>query len=1244
MLEVLINNRYMLESELGRGGMGVVYRARDSLLDRYVAVKVLWTSGLGSQGRARLLREAQAAARLNHPNIINIFDAGDADGLSYIIMELLDGESLYEYKPKSLEDTLEILRQICLALEHAHANGIIHRDLKPENVIVTSQGIAKLTDFGLSRSVTARISQEGIVGTVYYLAPEQALRQDVDARADLYSLGILMYELTTGRLPFNADDPLGVISQHLNATVVPPSTHNAAIPPALDALILQLLSKRPEDRPVSAAEVREALSHVFDTDAAALCALPGLSPLDRLARGRLVGRQEEFSIIKNMWQNVQAGYGQENVAIVSGEPGVGKTPLVKELRSIVQISGGRSYIGESYARGSAPYAAIAQILQSVQVIPEGLPDLVWADLHTLSPDLAGRQVPVNPPLSPISEQQRLFESVFTLFSTLAERQPIALIVEDIQWADSNTLLLLRHLARRARATHLRLMILLTYRQSELADDSNLRDVLVDLHQDRLAEQIDLKPFNREQTRELLAAMFMQDITDKFLDAIFSVTEGNLFFIEEICKALIEEGDLYCDDGEWHFSGIEALEMPQSVLMALQLRINRLPPFAQDVLRMASVVGREFDYEVLRRSCENHDEDTLIEAIELAERAQLLIEVRPHEKNGRQTTERFAFAHALIPTTLREEISSLRRHRIHRRVAAAIESVSPDDLEALAYHYTQAGDNEKARYYLIRAGDRAAKLYANAEALSFYSQAMELTPEHEPDRFHILQGRAQVYDMLAQRGNQRADIEEMLNLADLLGDETMHCDALIALANFFLLTENLLANEPARKAAEIAQKIDDPVREARALRCQGWNAYMRHNYHESLRALESAVTRFHQAGLPAQASECLHMLSLVTGMQGLGELQVSQKFAENAIQLARLAGDPRQEAISLRRLAIVHMDEDQCEQALVKAQQALALHRELGDRYEECMALNSVGVILARLGRHDEVRPYFQQSHEMATAMNSKMGTWIAFSNLQWFYYRRIGDFETSLAEINKQIELPETQSDSFLLMNMLQLKAQVLSQLGQHSAALETLEQVRKITDKYASPVIRASLQLDIARALAELRRFDEAHTAVEEARQMAGNFERASDMAELLTTAADIARREWEAGNLTQLTNAAGQIEQAIKLLKGANWRYQLAEALQTAAWVALARNQAEQALQYSQQSVDILAAQAVQTEGYLYCHVCALWANGRDEEADTYLQQAYQRVIQVAHNIRSDELRRSWLEDVYLNRQIIRDAGLDL
>jgi len=203
MIGEMLADRYRIDAELGRGGMGVVYRAHDTLLDRPVAVKVLSDSGLGTEGRARLLREAQAAARLDHPNIVSVYDAGETESMPFIVMQLVTGASLHDCGPLSLPQIIAVARQLCDALDHAHAQGIVHRDLKPENVMIFGSGerlIAKLMDFGLAHSRDAsRLTQEDtLVGTVFYLAPEQALGQPVDGRADLYALGVILYELTTG--------------------------------------------------------------------------------------------------------------------------------------------------------------------------------------------------------------------------------------------------------------------------------------------------------------------------------------------------------------------------------------------------------------------------------------------------------------------------------------------------------------------------------------------------------------------------------------------------------------------------------------------------------------------------------------------------------------------------------------------------------------------------------------------------------------------------------------------------------------------------------------------------------------------------------------------------------------------------------------------------------------------------------------------------------------------------------------
>ncbi|NIQ91922.1 MAG: serine/threonine-protein kinase PknK, partial [Deltaproteobacteria bacterium] len=406
----------------------------------------------GTEGRGRLLREAQAAAGLNHPNVVSVYDAGEADGapsdegVPYVVMELVEGPALHDRRPDTLEETVVVARQVCAALEHAHERGIVHRDLKPENILLAldpqagtgaSSGAvttAKLSDFGLARSIATRLSAEGaVIGTVFYLAPELALGQAYDGRADLYALGVMLYELATGRLPFMADDPVAVISQHLHAPPVPPRARDEGIPPALDALILRLLSKDPRERPASAAEVARALESPDILDREATPARE-LSVLERIERGRLVGRARELAEARALWRKAAAGEG--GMLLVSGEPGIGKTRLVRELCTEVQVAGDRVLVGECYAEGGAPYAPFAQILRRAfrdgtgEDLATALPGFVLADLLTLAPSLRLRfpDVPPNPALDPKSEQQRLFENVVACCGAMCERVPVLLVL------------------------------------------------------------------------------------------------------------------------------------------------------------------------------------------------------------------------------------------------------------------------------------------------------------------------------------------------------------------------------------------------------------------------------------------------------------------------------------------------------------------------------------------------------------------------------------------------------------------------------------------------------------------------------------------------------------------------------------------------------------------------------------------------------------------------------------------------
>jgi ABC-type oligopeptide transport system substrate-binding subunit len=724
VIGTLLNERYRLDAEISRGGMAIVYRAHDTLLARDVAVKVMSeATALGTEGRARLLQEARATASLNHPHIVSVHDAGEADSSPFIVMELVEGQSLHDQRPEALEDIIDIARQVCIALEYAHGHSVVHRDLKPENILLTPDGTAKLTDFGLARSVASRMTSEGtIIGTVFYLAPELALGRDFDGRADLYALGVMLYELTTGRLPFTADDPVAVISQHLYAPVVPPRAKSPDIPPALDALIVRLLSKAPEDRPASATEVLQLLEQpdILDRDAT-----PGaeLSVLERIERGRMVGREQEMQQARALWNRALSGEGQ--MLLISGEPGIGKTRLVRELVTQAEVLGGQALVGISYAQGGIPYAPFRQIIR--EVLRNGhqdgfdLPASVLSDLLTLAPDLRPRypSVPENPQVDPQAEQQRIFENLVIFHNMLSDRAPLLLVLEDAHWADSGTLFLLRHLARHSR--HQRVMLVATYREVELDEARPLHEMLLDLNRERLAIRLKLTRLGREETGELLTVLFAQEITPEFLDGIYRETEGNPFFIEEVVKALVESEKLYHQGGRWHWPTSAELGIPQSVRVTIQSRVRVLPSECQDTLHLAAILGRNFDFDTLAQASELN-KDALIEALECAERAQLIEEVSA-ERGGT-----FAFEHRLIPTTLVEGMRSLQRRRLHRKAAAAIEALRPENFEALAYHYDRAGNTEKATDYLLKAADRARGLYAHQEAIDYYQQALDFLQE------------------------------------------------------------------------------------------------------------------------------------------------------------------------------------------------------------------------------------------------------------------------------------------------------------------------------------------------------------------------------------------------------------------------------------------------------------------------------------------------------------------------------------
>jgi class 3 adenylate cyclase/tetratricopeptide (TPR) repeat protein len=741
--------RYVVERFLGEGGRKRVYLARDGRLDRRVAIAVIKSEGLDEQGLERVLREAQSMARLgDHPNIVTVYDIGDEASGPFIVSQYMAGGSLADVlaapETRRLDPTRAALigAQVCAGLAHAHANGVVHRDLKPGNVWLAEDGTVKLGDFGLAMAAgRSRITLEGMMlGTVGYMAPEQAVGREVDARADLYALGCVLYEMVTGRPPFLGDDAVAIVTQHLGTAPVAPSWHNAAVPGALETLMLRLLAKAPEDRPASADAVREALAAIAAGEAPPPDAIPAAAnPLDRMAAGVFVGREGEIAELRAAVDESLGGYGR--LVLLVGEPGIGKTFTAEETATYARLRGAQVLWGRCYEGEGAPaYWPWVQIVRAYAHEREPGPLAAElgpgaADIAQIVSEVADRipGLPAPPVRDPEQARFRLFDSITTFLRNASATRPLLLVVDDLHWADKPSLLLLQFLARELRGS--RLLILGTYRDVELGRRHPLVQALGELAREQTSRRILLRGLSERDVTRFVEVAAGVSASPKLIRAVHRQTEGNPFFVNEVVRLLVAERRLDRPD-----EAFRTVSIPQSVREVVGRRLDRLSDGCNRVLSVASVVGREFGRDILDRVADVGGDDVL-DALEEAVAARVLVEVP-------SSVGRYAFSHHIIRQTLYEELSPSQRIRLHRRIGETFEAMPAPSVEShvaeLAYHFAEGaqagGDVAKAVDYAVRAGRRAVAQLAyeeGAEQLERALQVMELQASDARLRCDIL---------------------------------------------------------------------------------------------------------------------------------------------------------------------------------------------------------------------------------------------------------------------------------------------------------------------------------------------------------------------------------------------------------------------------------------------------------------------------------------------------------------------------
>src|SRR5579864_819826 len=741
-----ISHYHKLEP-LGSGGMGVVYKAQDSRLGRSVALKFLPREFVQDPQRLeRFQREARTASALNHPHICTMHDIGEHEGLPFLVMELIEGQTLRSLAARrpSLPTLIQLVGQVSKALAAAHAAGIVHRDIKPENIMVRDDGYAKVLDFGLARRIAipgalsqataGAVTDPGtVMGTGRYMAPEQARGETAGSASDIFALGIVLYELAAGQHPFSADSHVGVLSAIVSRPPLPPTRLNPEIPAALEGLLLRMLEKDPRLRP-SATEVDLGLSALARVSSGPPAG-SGFSSLQR----HTVGRQAELTELRAGFESAAAGHGL--LLCVAGEPGMGKTTLVEEFLGELAAGQRTCHLGRGRCSerlaGTEAYLPFLEALDSLlhgaggetmaQVMKVVAPTWYVQLVPLVADDSSFARVRED---AKVASQERLKRELAAFLQEAARLQPLVLFLDDLHWADVSTVDLLAYVGGKCAA--MRLLLILSYRPSDLllSHHSFLR-VKQELQGRGVCRELLLAFLSRSDIERYLAMEFPEHgFPAEFAILIHARTEGNPLFMVDLLRYLRERGVIAQEQGRWALMQSVAdiqQELPESVRSMIERKIDQLSEADRRLLVAASVQGYEFDAAVLAKALALEAAD-VEERLEGLERVHAFVRrLQEREFPDATLTLRYRFVHVLYQNALYALLTPARKTSLSIAIAEALLGYYGEQSAAaateLAWLFEAGRDFARAADFFVVAAQNAARVYANQEGVLLLGRAL-----------------------------------------------------------------------------------------------------------------------------------------------------------------------------------------------------------------------------------------------------------------------------------------------------------------------------------------------------------------------------------------------------------------------------------------------------------------------------------------------------------------------------------------
>ncbi|HEX7151758.1 MAG TPA: sigma 54-interacting transcriptional regulator [Thermoanaerobaculia bacterium] len=1132
--EILLPPRYQLKSILKENPATLVYRVFDVSDKRDEAIKILRHELSEPQQLLRFKTEFATLASIEHASIIKVFDfglidveqrGGGAATYPYFTMEFFAGRRISEFFDGQNWDALyDVILQIASGLHHIHHLGIVHLDLKPSNILVDESGKAKIMDFGVAIA-RQQVLDRLIRGTLQYMAPE-VLRQDrVDSRADLYALGMTLYETVTGALPGYGKQAIDVIRMHLDEEIRTPSSINPRVPEALEQIIMRLLEKDPRHRFPSAASLLLAVAQAAGKTAPASELLVGRG---ELYAAPLIGRKKELDQLSSFIAAAREGSG--NGVILAGAEGMGKSRIVRDATLRAQLDGARVFTGRCPVNGKTIYAPFFEIFQQMVTAVNPEADVSEEIRRILRPVVAITGPETTPPQN--GQKYRFFnrivqsmQDIFGFLSAGTETggSPLILVVEDLQWADASTAELFSFLVSEARQNTVCVIGTLTLDAGgEAAIESASPSIA--FWEQRAREgnfpilRIDPLPeaLVREHVQSLLGD---SNVSDELVRWMVWESGGSPLNIRRIVDYLIAHGSLHWQPSGWvaEMERIRNVRIPGGAASILMERVEGLDAEHRAMLELVAVVGEIVEVDLLTKLT-GDDERTYAVVRKLV--TQGLLDESPDAKC-------LSYPQIHLRDAIYNAMPDRHRTELHLRVGNVLEprlrATNAQHLVGqVAYHFARANDIERGVHWSVEAGDLATRSLAHEEATDCYRVALELMDlggVEEARKSEVREKLADAYyrrddyrsaihayqfllkSMQARSANAEEDLDVarvMKKIGKVLGKRAEHDAAMTYFQHALVIYER------ARQTLEVAELLNRI-------------AWLYREKDDFTAARESAE----RAGAMLEGQEPSVVFGYVKNMLGvieysLGNWHRSNQLLREAVAIGERLGSEQLCKVAGSNLGNTLWKLGDLETALQCFRRNLDLSEAEGDLWDLITAYNNVGVIEYSRGNFAAAAGYFEKSVRVDEKIGAPEYEALALENLA-DTLEMLGRWDEAAQHYERCLNITGFDEARSSRTSVYVPLARLMTKRGDIARALEYVQKALHAAERARDEDLVAEASYVLAQIEDERENQEESKRHLQRALQIFGQNKTMSGLARAHTAAASLALREQNLGEAVE-------------------------------------------------------------------------------------------------------------------------------